>query len=876
MRWQILTMAAANKHIEKAEKLLQKSKLEPALEEYLLAWQEEPNNDSLVYTVAELYQKLNKQVQSRECYVFLFDKAVEKSDGMKVLELLRKMQVVGMLEPARLITAAQLLEKPRPDLASEQYRRALEIVGEKNQEYTLQCLQGMARLQPGSLDVNRRLAAAAAKLGNNGVAIAAYRKLADLYMPIGKFREAAEALEQVCVLAPKDIPAQVALAKAYLKAKRSANVIKMWKDIAEQSEDREVLRLLAEAYLAEQQPEKAEVFYWKLLDGSPEMAGTLLDIAKQYMEREDFESLTRLLKTIEEQLSHQHPSKEMIQLVEKISQLEHTSIPVLAALGRLLDRFHLDSPLAVVMNTLFDLHYASRQYPEAVTVLERVIDIDPYNPESTAKLERLQGKVEASVIREMASRLGIITPAAPAAGVGTVGVSEIPSEGAEGSQGPDASANPLKDLMLQAEIFLQYGMHDKARERLERIAKMFPGEESRNNELASLFEKAGIATPSRPAGSPAATAAAATTSAAAESRDFRADLKRVSEISRNLSRQATIKAVLFTAVNDIGRYWQVSRCVVGLATPNRPPTMAMEYISQGVAASDASKLGKLVMGLQQANAGKNFPLVAENVAESPVVAALHDTLAALQVDSLVAIPLRDGDQEIGVLVLEQCGQKRSWKGNDLAGLEALAEQIVLAVANVRLRNLMKALAVTDENSGLLHRESYITCLMSEAERMRTQKTALSVVLLRFSGGAPEASKAETKKEDPKAQDGKKGNGLDPFLQKFSASVMGQLRQNDMAIKYAANTLALILPGATGKDAAAVTEKMRRLAVSTAGVPADQAPQMAAGVAEAIREGGMDSTDRVTELINRLDWALEAACQAGSTAVKVLDPPALPQ
>jgi GGDEF domain-containing protein len=421
--------------------------------------------------------------------------------------------------------------------------------------------------------------------------------------------------------------------------------------------------------------------------------------------------------------------------------------------------------------------------------------------------------------------------------------------------------------MLQAEIFLQYGMQPKARERLERIAKLFPGEETRNGELAELYGKAGFV-----AGPVAAAALSPGTPAAApeEARDFRADLKKVSEISRDLSRQGTVKAVLFTAVNSIGRHWQVSRCVVGLATPNRPPSMAMEYIAQGVPASEAAKLSRLVMGLQQANAGKNFPLVAENVKESPQMAALQDTLAALQVDSLVAIPLRDGDQEIGALVLQQCGARRSWKGNELAGLEALAEQIVLAVANVRLRNLMKALAVTDEHSGLLHRDSYITCLLSEVERMKTQKSPLSAALLYFSrGGAVRAGDSKP--------DGKKDKVMEDFMQKFSSSVMSQLRQNDMAVKYDPGTLALILPGATGKDAVNVMEKMRRLAVSSAGaIPGiGEMPQLAAGVVEAIRETSMDSPDRVTEMINRLELALDEARQTGAAAVKLLDAPAVP-
>jgi len=860
-------MAVANKHLEKAERLLQKSKIEPALEAYLLAWQEEPDNDAIVLRVAELYQKLNKNVQSRSCYVFLFDKAVERNDPQKVLELLRKMQVVGVLEPSRLMTAAQLLEKERPDLAGEQYRRAMEIAGEKNPDVAFQCLQGMARLSPGSVDINKRLAAVAARAGNTAVAVGAYRKLAELYLGVAKTMDAIQALEQVCILIPKDVSAQIALAKVYIKGNQAGNILTLWKDIAEESDDPEVQDLLAQAYLAENQTEKAEALYWKMVEKSPQAAGSLLEIVKQFVEQDQEAALSRLMKRLEDQVSQRYPTKELIALVEKIAQLEHTSIPALESLARVLDRLHLDTPLANLLNALFDLYFASRQFPQAADVLDRLVSVDPYNPETTSKLQRLEGKADAGFLKGLGARMGLTTAAPDIVSTTAGGGMISPTE--EVSQGPDSGTNPLKDLMLQAEIFLQYGMQDKARERMERIAKLFPGEASRNEELASLFEKSGI-----PTARPTAASAPEKPAAAADSRDFQADLKRVSEISRNLSRQGTVKSILFTAVNEIGRYWQVSRCVVGLATANRPPTMAMEYISQGVQASDAARLSKLVMGLQQANAGKNLPLVAEVVSESPALAALLDTLAALKVESLVAIPLRDGDQEVGVLVLQQCNTRRSWKGNDLAGLEALAEQIVLAIANVRLRNLMKALAVTDESSGLLHRESYITCLLSEAERMRTQKTPLCVVLLRFSRDGLKS--ADAPKEDSRKQNGNKDTTLELFLQKYCASVMSQLRQNDMAVKYAADTLALILPGVLAKDATNIAEKMRRLAASTASASPEGPPHMAAGVAEAIREGAIDSTDRVTELINRAEWALEAARQAGADAVQLLDPPELAQ
>src|SRR6266852_1110392 len=48
----------------------------------------------------------------------------------------------------------------------------------------------------------------------------------------------------------------------------------------------------------------------------------------------------------------------------------------------------------------------------------------------------------------------------------------------------------LDDLMVQSEIFLQYSLHSKAVERLQKIAGMFPGEEERNARLRTLYELA--------------------------------------------------------------------------------------------------------------------------------------------------------------------------------------------------------------------------------------------------------------------------------------------------------------------------------------------------------------------------------------------------
>ena len=63
--------------------------------------------------------------------------------------------------------------------------------------------------------------------------------------------------------------------------------------------------------------------------------------------------------------------------------------------------------------------------------------------------------------------------------------------------------------MLQAEILVQYGMRNKAVERLQRIQELFPREEERNEDLQRLYLAAGV-TP-RYAGSAPLPPAAVTT-----------------------------------------------------------------------------------------------------------------------------------------------------------------------------------------------------------------------------------------------------------------------------------------------------------------------------------------------------------------------------
>src|SRR5260370_39395500 len=60
------------------------------------------------------------------------------------------------------------------------------------------------------------------------------------------------------------------------------------------------------------------------------------------------------------------------------------------------------------------------------------------------------------------------------------------------------------------------------------------------------------------------------------------NIARVTEITRNIYRQANAKGVLFAAVNNVGRHRGASHCVEGLCTAGKPSSAALAECAAAV------------------------------------------------------------------------------------------------------------------------------------------------------------------------------------------------------------------------------------------------------------------------------------------------------
>jgi tetratricopeptide (TPR) repeat protein/GGDEF domain-containing protein len=892
-------MPDANRHIERAEKLVQKGKLEDAIQEYLVALQEEPNNDGIVELVAELYLRAGQPHKGQECFGYLFDKHLEGKDNAKAALIFRKMMKIGPQDPNRLLQFAKLIEKNKPEEAATHYQTAADQFRQRGEKLgLLEAIGRLANLDPNDADTQCLLAETAKDAGQLEMAAAAYLRAADAQMRLTAGRPGLEAalplIERAHAVAPQDRAITARLAQALAATDAPKRAVELLKPLVATGASPEVQKALGEAALACGDLITAESALLPLAAAHADVQRTVVLLAKALLEKNESSEAADLLRRLKNILAQGGKLGEMQALLQPIPETWQQSAPYLEFQVELFRELNQDQPQHQALARLFDLYFAEGDFFKAASCLERLADVDPYDQESGQRLQRLSGKIDPRRYQSVAARFQLSSISAPGAAkpldTGAAATPAIPAsdftipdiplgpahgphpgepahgtwsefadrwgadsgaapgEGAAGAAAAPAGeeTNVLDDLMLQAEIFLQYGLKPKALERLERIAKVFPGEEANNERLRTLYAQAGMQVKAK--GAEARPAAAKPEDA----EEPGVDMARVGEITRNIFRQGTVKNVLFSAVNDVGRAWRVSKCVAALCVPGKTPTALLEYCATGQKQSDALSLVKLVQGTLRL-APDGTPLAAEDAETSTKLGPLTQTVKGMGVRSLLALPLMEDQQPIGVLILEQADRRRVWHSNEVVVLKNIVDQMVLAVSHVKLRSLMKTLSVTDERTGMLTRSSYIDCLLSETTRVQKQGSTLCVVLMQFGGKQLLKEKGE--------------EAVRKYMDEAGSTIASHLRQNDVAVRYDATTLALVMPDTKAAEGVQVMEKMRKL-VGTVKL-ADRVPPLAWGMAEPVLNNGMDAVDSVTELINRAESALELALQEGGGTGKVL-------
>ncbi len=821
------------RRVERGEKLLQKGKPAEALEEFLQILALDTGNDTVRQMASDLCLSLQRIPDAVRLLGELFERQVASGDAIRASLTYKKLARFATPTTDQKIRFGNLLEASNRKLALETYESAIEELTRAGRKAdALAALKRIVALDPSEKNMVR-LAEASSEAGERKAAGAAFLKIAQ--QADGTGSDPTQWFERAYSEDPTEEPIALGYAKCLMQQQQVGAAIFVLEPLASAGRSSPEFRdLYSRALLSANRLTEALPMVWEIFEKNPSRIEQVRDLIGAFLDSQLDKEAVMLAEKLDHFQRRKGERRAFLAMMQDIAAGHRPSAEMLEFLADQFNTANRETDYSATLLRLFDVYCEQQNFAKASDALDRAVEIDPYEPGHAKRLEALKGKIEQTRFDLISSRFTGTSAAQP------------PRTSSEEKM---LGSGTLQDLMLQAEILVQYGMRNKALERLQRIQQLFPHEEDRNADLRQLYTTAGL-TPQYSANSTSAAAPVAPTpsaggvASAPENLDM-ASFARVPDITRKLNQQNTADGVLNTAASEIGTQWKLARCMVALRKPGLVTSTAKQFAGEGTKAADSEVIEQVVSTLHDLAISRGT-LAYSDTSAAPELQGLAQQLSALNARSLLALPLMDGNDHLGVMLLIE-STSRAWAPNDVIVFKMIAEQVAIALNNAGLRRLVKNLSVTDENSGLLKRASYLDLLMGEVRRAAQQATPVSVLLMRFERTAVAKEQGEA--------------AADSLMQRLGQLVAANVRQNDLAFRYAGNAIAIVL-GETGEnEALRVVEKMRRL-ISTAIGEKQIAASFNAGAAEAVVRQQFDAVDIVTEVINRAERALEKAVAEG--------------
>jgi diguanylate cyclase (GGDEF)-like protein/PAS domain S-box-containing protein len=246
------------------------------------------------------------------------------------------------------------------------------------------------------------------------------------------------------------------------------------------------------------------------------------------------------------------------------------------------------------------------------------------------------------------------------------------------------------------------------------------------------------------------------------------------------------------------------------------------------------------------NDGRSSGLVCQHVQEK-VAASL----------ATICVPLVAQGETIGVLYLEReaAARRLSLRSDQsdprLAG--TLAEQFALALANIQLRETLRNQSIRDALTGLYNRRFLEESFRREFSRAQRKETPLALMMLDV--------------DHFKRYNDKYGHDAgDEVLRELGRLLSHFIRESDIACRYGGEEFVLLLPGASGSDAASrargLLAEVRRLDLTFQGT---HLGRVTASIGIAVYPDHVRDSET---LLQAADAALYAAKAAGRDRVVV--------
>jgi signal transduction histidine kinase/HAMP domain-containing protein len=161
--------------------------------------------------------------------------------------------------------------------------------------------------------------------------------------------------------------------------------------------------------------------------------------------------------------------------------------------------------------------------------------------------------------------------------------------------------------------------------------------------------------------------------------------KLVNQLTNSVRSSLDLDTILRISVDEVGTALNASRCLIRLPERDALP-IRQEYDAPGIGSLEQNSNTLMVISQAVRACGKTMMI--PDVYNDPIFHSLsaqqQDELRATRILSCLAAPIIYRGENLGLISLHDCTQKRIWTDDDISLLETVSRQIAVAIANARL------------------------------------------------------------------------------------------------------------------------------------------------------------------------------------------------
>lgn len=325
------------KTLRAAEKYLEMGKISSAIKEYCQIVAVDPHDFTTLNMLGDLYTRAGNPSEAVSCFRRIAEHYREQGFGLKAIAMYRK---IDRLLPNNVEIATFLADLyAAQGMVVEARAHYLAVVEAHNRsgaaQSALEVLRKIADLDPHNTQIRTKLADGYLKQGLKVEAATCFTEAGQSLLARGAFDDALEAFGRALEISPVDYPTLRGLLAAHCArgtADEAAEAIEHAS--RHDSEDTELLSMLATAYVDAHEPNQAERVTGLLVVKEPTAYLRFIEIARLYLRDGKIAEAVRVVTNITEQMLAEREHGQLLALIEELLTGDSDNVQALRLLVR--------------------------------------------------------------------------------------------------------------------------------------------------------------------------------------------------------------------------------------------------------------------------------------------------------------------------------------------------------------------------------------------------------------------------------------------------------------------------------------------------------------------------------------------------------------